>query len=223
MTLTYSRPCDQYVIKEVLEDDTAGYKGLELAPGDVLLDLGAHVGSCVEYALRHNVAHVIAVEMIPDTLGLLRRNFGQDPRVTIVPAAVAAEDRGPTATTRRYRNPMGASISEHNAPAVGGKGIEVPTVTLTGLLAGYQPNKIKFDIEFSEYDVILPNVEAINASGVTHMAGELHTKSWPTLSMAKELWLQLDQTGWSCSKRLDQFPKTPNGWNVHPSWQRIIA
>lgn len=220
MTLLHSRPCDQYVINEVLRSHTAGYQGLKLGPGDVLLDLGAHVGSCVQYALDHDVAHVVAVEMLPDTLGLLRRNFGQDPRVTIVPAAVVNENRGPTATTRRFRNPMGASVSLHNARAANGKEIEVPTVTLTGLINGYKPNKIKFDIENAEYETVLPNVEFIWNAGITHLAGELHTATDDTYLLARDLCQGLIDVGYKTSKPIKQYPAKKHGWNVHAWWWR---
>jgi FkbM family methyltransferase len=218
VTITHFRPADTYVINEVLRDGV--YKGLELGADDVLLDLGAHVGSCVEYALRAGVTQVVAVEMLPETLSLLRRNFGNDPRVTIIGAAVANEDRGATVTTRRWRNPMGAGISEFTAATGKGSGIVVPTVHLPGLLRGYEPTKLKFDIEYAEYEAVLPYLEEINASQVTRMTGELHTGKPEALKMAKEMHEELLHTGWQSNKRLDQFPAEPSGWNVHPFYWR---
>jgi FkbM family methyltransferase len=216
--ITHFRPTDAYVMKEVLEDGV--YRGLELGAGDVLLDLGAHVGSCVEYALRAGAGQVVAVEMLPETLALLRRNFGNDPRVTIIGAAVTGEDRGATVTTRRWRNPMGAGVSDFTAATGKGSGIVVPTVHLPGLLRGYEPTKLKFDIEYAEYEAVLPYIDEINASRLSRMTGELHTGKLEALKLAKDLHAQLLSSGWQSSKRMDQFPDEPSGWNVHPFYWR---
>lgn len=220
MTELFHRPADKYVMDEVLTRDVAGYRGLELGPGDVLLDLGAHIGTCVEYALRRGVEHVIAVEMLPETLALLRRNFGQHPRVTIVPAAVAAEDADPVLEVRYFRNPMGASVSAFNKQAAPGKRIKVPTVPLTGLLAAYRPNKIKVDIEGTEYEVVLPNVDVIDDSGVTHVAMELHTKNEDMLNLAVLTHGAFAAHGWTSTIPLERYPKKPTGWNVHPAFRK---
>lgn len=223
MTDLHHRPADRYVIDEVLTRDVAGYRGLELGPGDVLLDLGAHIGTCVEYALWRGVDHVIAVEMLPETLQLLRRNFGQHPRVTIIPAAVVGDHAEPVAEVRRFRNPMGASISAFNQRAAHGKRIIVPTVPIRGLLEGFRPNKIKADIEGAEYDVITPFVDVINASEVTHVAAELHTKNDEMLAAARLTHKLFMSAGWSTTVPLERYPKKPNGWNVHPAFRKEQA
>src|SRR5689334_11736434 len=61
-----------------------------LGPDDLAFDIGAHVGSR-ERAWRALGARVIAVEPAPDCLWILRRLYGRDSAVTIVPAAVGAE------------------------------------------------------------------------------------------------------------------------------------
>lgn len=218
MTVTHFRPADTYVINEVLRDGV--YRGLELGPDDVLLDLGAHVGSCVEYALQAGVEHVVAVEMLPETLGLLKRNFGNDPRVTIVWGAAASEERGPIAVTRRWRNPMGAGISEFTAATGKGSGITVPTVFLPGLLKGFQPTKLKFDIEYAEYEAVLPYLDELTASPVQRITGELHTGKREALSMAMMLHEGLRERGWESNKSISNFPTEPTGWNVHPVYWR---
>src|SRR6266508_2043400 len=68
----------------------ARFYGEFLRPGDLGLDIGAHVGSRVR-AWRRIGARVIAVEPQPDCVRILRLFFGRDPAVTIVPGAAGAE------------------------------------------------------------------------------------------------------------------------------------
>ena len=58
------------------------------AQGKTVLDLGAGCGETAFFYLNHGAKHVISVEPPGPALDLLRRNFGDDPRVTIVPASV---------------------------------------------------------------------------------------------------------------------------------------
>ncbi|HXW79000.1 MAG TPA: hypothetical protein VEJ84_05850 [Acidimicrobiales bacterium] len=61
---------------------------LPVPQGGTVLDVGAGCGETVEFYLRHGAGHVIAVEGDPDAIPLLRQNFGDDPRVTIVAAHI---------------------------------------------------------------------------------------------------------------------------------------
>lgn len=213
-------PADRYVIDEVL--NKRAYAKMDLGPGDRLLDLGAHVGSCVRFALNAGVEQVIAVEMLPDTLELLYQNFPPmkyEPRVVIIPAAIQAVGGPTTVVTRNFRNPMSASVSTHNNADPTG-GVEVPTVSLDFLLDNFKPTKLKFDIENSEYDTILPGVDAITRSPITRIMGELHTKTEETLALAKETWHAFDQHGWTCWRHIDKFYDEPNGWHIVTGWYR---
>ena len=214
----HCRESDLYTIKRVLDGKAFEYKGLDLGPGDVLLDLGAHIGTSVKYALDRGVDHVIAVEMLPDTISLLRRNFGQHPQVTIVPAAVAGENAPDVLATRLFRNPMGASVSTWNSKARTSS--LVPTVPITGLLHGYRPNKVKFDIENSEYDVITPYAQVLWNAGIERIAGEMHTASAATCEMARELSEALQTVGYQTNKPVSGYPTEKFTWNYHAAWWR---
>lgn len=220
--LPHARPEDQWIIDTILNQ--AGYRrALDIQPGDVLLDLGAHVGACVAFALQEGAEHVVAVEMLPDTVSVLRRHFATDPRVTIVPAAVAAMSRGGTAVTRRFSNPMGASISGWNAHAR--NGITVPTVTLAGLLAGYQPTKLKIDIENAEYEILTEDgISALTDSPVTRVAAELHIAKHGTVAEARRVIAMMRTAGWTSSRDTEAEPYTgptePSGWHMRIAWHR---
>lgn len=212
-------PADRYVMDEVLGKKRA-YAHLEIQDGDVVLDLGAHVGSFVRWSLDHDAEKVVAVEMLPDTLQLLRRNFPPEryePRVEIVGAAVCGVGGGDR-RTRYFENPMSASISVHQRPDP--RGVLVPTVGLDELIERYDPTKIKFDIENSEYEVFPPSMELLSQSRVTRIMGELHTRRVETLDLAKELWREFDRAGWKTPRHVDTYYEKPNGWNVITYWYR---
>ena len=220
--LPHARPEDRWIIDTILNQ--AGYRrALDIRPGDVLLDLGAHVGACVAFALQEGAEHVVAVEMLPATVDILRRHFATDPRVTIVPAAVAAESRNGTAVTRRFSNPMGASISEWNAHAR--NGVTVPTVTLAGLLAGYQPTKLKIDIENAEYEILgINGIDALTASPVQRVAAELHIANRDTVAEARRVISMMRVAGWTSSRDTEAEPYAgptkPSGWHMRIAWHR---
>ena len=61
---------------------------LPIVAGSTVLDVGAGCGETAQFYLHHGAAHVVCVEGHPSALRHLRRNFGDDPRVTIVAAAI---------------------------------------------------------------------------------------------------------------------------------------
>ncbi len=56
-----------------------------LPVGKTVLDLGAGCGETAFFYLNHGADHVICVESDPEAVVHLRRNFGGDSRVTILP------------------------------------------------------------------------------------------------------------------------------------------
>src|SRR5258705_9740241 len=61
-------------------------------PGDLVFDIGAHVGDRVA-AFRRLGARVVAVEPQPALANILRLFYGRDPRITIEQAAVGRHSR----------------------------------------------------------------------------------------------------------------------------------
>ena len=59
-----------------------------MIPGDVVLDVGSHVGVAAALALRSQVT-VVCLEPHPVTFQLLTRNLGHEPRATLRQLAVA--------------------------------------------------------------------------------------------------------------------------------------
>ncbi len=73
---------------QYLETELPEWHDVYLPPGGLkgtVLDLGAGCGETVYFFLAHGATHVIAVEPHPTAIRHLAHNYGNDPRVTIVP------------------------------------------------------------------------------------------------------------------------------------------
>jgi FkbM family methyltransferase len=120
-----------------------------LRAGDVVLDVGTHLGVFTRLALRANVARVIAIEADPTNARCLRKTFAQEiaaSRVTVVEAA--AWDRSGTVTfaSNPVRGTLGSAVSDRGT-------LQVRSVTLdevVGELGLRRVDYVKMDIEGAE-------------------------------------------------------------------------
>lgn len=134
-----------------------------IRPGDVVFDIGAHVGDRIA-AFRRLGARVVAVEPQPAAFGWLRLRYGRDRNVTLIQAAVGASE----GTVTLYRNLANPTVSTASpafiAAAQGAAGwegqtwddtVEVPAVTLDALIARHGvPAFVKIDVEGFERAVL---------------------------------------------------------------------
>jgi FkbM family methyltransferase len=132
-------------------------------PGDLVFDVGAHVGDRVS-SFRRLGARVVACEPQPGPARVIRLLHGGDRDVVLVEAAVGREPG--TADLRINRaNPTVSTLSEDFVVAADGAAgwegqawdatLTVPVVTLDQLIARHGlPAFVKIDVEGFEADVL---------------------------------------------------------------------
>jgi len=134
-----------------------------VASGDLVFDIGSHVGDRVA-AFRRLGARVVAVEPQPALARTLRLLFGRDKAVTVVESA-AGRAAGSVALKLNLDNPTVSTASEafilasRGAPGWEGqqwtRTIDVPVTTLDALIARFgAPRFIKIDVEGYEAEVL---------------------------------------------------------------------
>jgi FkbM family methyltransferase len=137
--------------------------GQFVRPGDLVFDIGAHVGDRVA-SFRRLGARVIAVEPQPALIRTLKFFYGRDRAVTIEPIAVGAH-AGEIELKLNIDNPTVSTVSDAFVRASSGapgwegqawtKTIRVPVGTLDDLIARHgRPAFIKIDVEGFEAEVL---------------------------------------------------------------------
>jgi FkbM family methyltransferase len=136
---------------------------LFVRPGDLVFDVGAHVGDRIA-SFRRLGARVVAVEPQPALARTLKLLYGRDRAVVIEPVAVG-RNAGSIALKVNLDNPTVSSASDafikaaEGAPGWEGqrwtKTVRVPVTTLDALIELYgSPSFIKLDVEGFEVEAL---------------------------------------------------------------------
>lgn len=197
----------------LLREGASVFRGLPIRPDDVVLDLGANIGSFTRLALDAGVVKVVAVEPEPENVAVLRQNVHPDEDRCVVLEAAVSRVPGEIPL---YVNP-GIGKYSHSTILKGGKvPIPVQAVTLGSLLAEHQPTLLKVDIECAEYD--LPELTALPESVRTlHM--ELHLNG-RYRQLGIDLAVAVGAQGFTCL-RPPRFTRA--NWHTVPIWVRDAA
>jgi FkbM family methyltransferase len=132
-------------------------------PGDLVFDIGAHVGDRIA-SFRRLGARVVALEPQPAPAAILWLLFKRDREVTLLREAVA-EREGERPLHVNTRNPTVSTLSEAFVAAAQGaqnwvgqkwdKVITVRTTTLDALIEAHgRPTFVKIDVEGYEHVVL---------------------------------------------------------------------
>ena len=161
---------DEVVWRSVVEGNE--YRLPErLAPADVVLDLGAHVGVFSHLALERGSRRVIAFEAEPENARRARANLAAwGPAVEVHQKAVWRSDRPPEVL---HFSPS------HEASATGGgnvffrdEGPPVESIALDDVLASLgRVRFLKIDVEAAEFPILLTSRRLRD---VDEIAGEFH-------------------------------------------------
>ena len=169
---------DGGVAKIITKEITGTYclDRIDFAPGDVAVDIGAHVGVVSIYlALRYPDIRIVAVEPIPENLTLLRHNLkvnGVEDRVMVVPKAITSDGRDVVLCGDLSFNSGGSSLVEKGGEATKWT---VSSLTLEDLFTEYGITRckvLKIDCEGAEYEVLRASEQLLDQ--VDYLVGEFH-------------------------------------------------
>jgi FkbM family methyltransferase len=137
--------------------------GRFVRPGDLVFDIGAHVGDRIA-AFRRLGARVVAVEPQPALVKTLRLLYRRD-RAVVIEAVALGRQSGTVELKLNIDNPTVSTASEEFVNAARGapgwegqhwtKRIQVPMTTLDALIARHGlPSFAKIDVEGFEAEVL---------------------------------------------------------------------
>lgn len=161
-----------------------------LTEDDLLLDVGAYIGSVSVEAARDHGCEVIAYECFPEHFEVLLEN-AQDLPITCRQVAVMGEE-GTVTLHLAPKSGMAHSV----VPKKRSAGLlEVPAVAFTDELERYRPTALKIDIEGAEY-TFLETLRDL-PEHVKKIALEFHLiKQDEYLKLAEETIEILRDQGW---------------------------
>jgi FkbM family methyltransferase len=163
-----------------------GLRGLYrpfVSPGDLVFDVGAHLGDRTA-AFSRLGARVVALEPQPRIRRWLERLVGRDPRVTVREEAVGSEV-GTARLAISRRNPTVSSLAERWTSELPSRNegfenvhweesVEVAVTTLDALIDLYGlPSFCKIDVEGFEAEALLGLSRAIPALSFEFVAGAM--------------------------------------------------
>lgn len=183
--------------------------GLELRPGDAVVDVGANIGAFAVYAAQRSCGRLLAIEPHPDNAEFLRQNLRANGAERAEVAQCAVADAPGTLPLFIGRAGTTHRIVGGPREGEGGASIDVRVVPLPQLLAEHGFDRVDFlklDCEGAE-GLILPSLPDALYRGIRAVAMEFHDTMSPMPHDA--LAKLLSERGFRVSQAWDG--KNPNG------------
>ena len=123
-----------------------------IRPGDVVLDVGAHLGTFTRIALRDGAAKIVAFEIEPVSIRCFKKTFRKElaEGLVVLVEEAAWESSGMLALREDHNNSAAASVHEVTSES---SGEQVPATTIDDVVVRLgleQVDFIKMDIEGAE-------------------------------------------------------------------------
>lgn len=189
-------PHHRELFPETYEPALCDFLRANIKPGDICLDIGAHVGIYALLLARWSAPHgrVFVFEPSPATRAVLASNLSRNPegeRVTVVPQAVSDHDGNATfyasgiAGFSRLGSPNRNRREAHRS-------FTVPLTSIDGFCSGQwlQPDWILIDIEGYEV-AALRGARRTLANSKAKMIVEFHPSLWPESGASRYEFIRL--------------------------------
>jgi FkbM family methyltransferase len=151
------------------------FSAIAFEPGDVVVDIGAHVGIVSTWLARtHPGVRVLAFEPVPDLFRLLVANLERNGATNVLPANLAVTADGRDLEMVLHGSNTGGATAQLGLDVTDHRRYRVPSTTLDRIFEDNGIDRcrlLKIDCEGSEYEVLLSSRQL---GRVEHLRGEFH-------------------------------------------------
>lgn len=169
----------KYIIAWELLDDCYRLNRIDFKPGDVVIDIGAHIGLFAIYtALRFPEVVIHSFEPFPENYELLQQNLARNGITTVRTYQQGVSSDGRLLDMVTNPQNSGSASCYVRSLAEYGRTTGIPSITLDHLFHSLGVDKcklLKIDCEGSEYEVLL---STRSLAKVEYLSGEFHQNEW---------------------------------------------
>jgi FkbM family methyltransferase len=166
------------IIAWELLGDCYGLNRIDFKPGDVVIDIGAHIGFFAIYtALRYPEVLIHSFEPFPENYELLQQNLERNGITTVrtYQQGVSGDGR----LLEMVTNPQNSGSSTYYSRTLQyGRTTGIPSTTLDQIFDSLSLDKcklLKIDCEGSEYEILF---STCSLAKVEYLSGEFHQNEW---------------------------------------------